>query len=351
MYWYHPHAHGVTTTQVDGGAAGALIIEGTVPGSQGLPERVLVIRQQFNNPNSWLPGPNQLTVNFQPAIYPFAESPIVNVQYGQAEFWRVVNASTQAFLTLQIQFGTTLQPLQILALDGIPVQPTFSETTINLPPAGRVEFIMPALPNGQTGTFLTAGYNTGPVGNPNTIQPLANIVGSTNGSLPHPAAQKVKPPTEPQRFAGLASQLPTTTRSLYFSEQTIGSNGPTQYFITVAGQMPKVFHMDDPPAIVTNIGAVEDWTVQNRAGEAHAFHIHQLHFLVMAVNGVPVQNPDLQDTIILPPWSGSGAYPSVTLRMDFRDPNIAGTFVYHCHVLDHEDGGMMAKIQVNPAQQ
>ena len=107
--------------------------------------------------------------------------------------------------------------------------------------------------------------------------------------------------------------------------------------------------MDDPPAIVTNTGSVEDWTVENRAGEAHTFHIHQVHFLVMAINGVPVPNPYLADTITIPNWSGSGPYPKVTLRMDFRDPNIAGTFVYHCHILDHEDGGMMSKIQVNQA--
>jgi FtsP/CotA-like multicopper oxidase with cupredoxin domain len=94
---------------------------------------------------------------------------------------------------------------------------------------------------------------------------------------------------------------------------------------------------------------VENWTIENHSGEAHAFHIHQLHFLVAAINGIPVQNPDLQDTITVPNWSGSGPYPNVTLRMDFRDPNIAGTFVYHCHILDHEDGGMMAKIQVNPS--
>ena len=69
----------------------------------------------------------------------------------------------------------------------------------------------------------------------------------------------------------------------------------------------------------------------------------------MEINGVPVQSSDVQDTITIPTWDGHSAYPSVKLRMDFRDPNIAGTFVYHCHILDHEDGGMMAKIQVNPA--
>jgi len=46
----------------------------------------------------------------------------------------------------------------------------------------------------------------------------------------------------------------------------------------------------------------------------------------------------------------SPAYPSVTLRMDFRDPNSVGTFVYHCHLLEHEDGGMMGAIRVEPAR-
>jgi FtsP/CotA-like multicopper oxidase with cupredoxin domain len=349
MYWYHPHVHGNTTTQVEGGAAGAIIVEGNLQGTGGLPERVMVIRQEFDDPDSWLPGPNELTVNFQPALYPDLPAGTVNVQYGQPEFWRVVNATTQAFMNLQIQFGTTPQQLQLLALDGIPLQTPTYQTTVSVPPAGRVEFIMPGLPAGQTGTFLTTGYNSGPVGNPNPPQVLASVVGSTNAKLPRPLPHPVKPPTEPQRFAGLAAQIPTATRSLYFSEQTIGSNGPTQYFITVQGQVPKVFHMDDPPAIVTNTGAVEDWTVENRAGESHAFHIHQIHFLVMAINGVPVPNPELQDTITIPNWSGHGPYPNVTLRMDFRDPNIAGTFVYHCHILDHEDGGMMSKIQVNRA--
>src|SRR5208282_1005236 len=66
MYWYHPHPHGYTTTQVNGGASGAIILEGNLQGTQGLPERVLVLRQMFQNPDSWLPGPNELTVNFQP---------------------------------------------------------------------------------------------------------------------------------------------------------------------------------------------------------------------------------------------------------------------------------------------
>ena len=352
MYWYHPHAHGQATTQVDGGAAGAIFIEGTIPGTQGLPERVFVIRQQFRNPNSWLPGPNQLTVNFQPAIFPNSPSPFINVQYNQPEFWRIANSTTQAFLTLQLQFTSGLQQLEIVALDGVPLQSPIYTNEIDLPPAGRVEFITPGLPNNQEGAFSTLGFDTGPVGNPNPPQQLWKIFGTDDPKLKvRPAPAPTKPPADRQRFAGLLTQQPTTTRSLFFSEQTVGSNGPTQYFITVNGQKPHVFHMDDPPAIVTNTGAVEDWTIENRSGEAHDFHIHQLHFLLMAINGVPVQNPELYDSFTIPNWSGSGPFPSITVRMDFRDPNIAGTFVYHCHILDHEDGGMMAKIQVNPSNQ
>jgi FtsP/CotA-like multicopper oxidase with cupredoxin domain len=350
MYWYHPHVHGNTTTQVDGGAAGAIFIEGTIQGTQGLPERVFVIRQQFNNPNSWIPGPYQLTVNYEPAIFPEASSPFINMQYNQPEFWRVVNASTQAFLSLQLDYISTQQQLEVVALDGVPLPVPLFQNEIDIPPAGRAEFIVPGLPSGQQGQLITNGFNTGPVGNPNTPEQLIKIFGTDNPKAKlHPAPAATKPPAERQRFAGLATKQPTTTRSLYFSEQTVGSNGPTQYFITVQGQKPKVFGVNDPPAIVTNVGAIEDWTIENHAGEAHDFHIHQVHFLVMAINGVPVPNPELQDSFTIPNWSGTGPYPSITVRMDFSDPNIAGTFVYHCHVLDHEDGGMMAKIQVNPA--
>jgi FtsP/CotA-like multicopper oxidase with cupredoxin domain len=109
-----------------------------------------------------------------------------------------------------------------------------------------------------------------------------------------------------------------------------------------------VFDPTLPPAIVTNVGAIEDWTIENHSSEEHAFHMHQIHFLVMAINGVALADSRNARHRSVPYWNGTLPYPSVTVRMDFSDPEIAGTFVYHCHVLDHEDGGMMAEIQVNP---
>ena len=344
VYWYHPHPHGFSDPQVYGGASGALIIEGTNSLTQGLNERVLIIR---NNPDAVTDDDGQFTVNFEPANYPRTPLPIINVTAGQKEFWRVLNASTNGFLALQV-LSPSPQQLQVISLDGIPLSSPVNMTTINLPPAGRVEFIVPALAANTPSFFSTQGFNMGPIGDPMPPANLASIVVAAGGhNGPHPA-HSVPQPAVAQRFSGLSSVTPTTTRSLYFSELNVGTNGPGQFFITLAGQKPKLYSESNPAAIVTKIGAVEDWTVSNQTGEPHAFHIHQLHFLVMAINGVAVTNPYLVDTITIPNWTGTGPYPNVTVRMDFRDPNIAGTFVYHCHILDHEDGGMMATIIVNP---
>jgi hypothetical protein len=156
----------------------------------------------------------------------------------------------------------------------------------------------------------------------------------------------------PQRFEGLASATPTAERTLYFSEVLSDPSNPlspTNFFITVDGATPELFSPNNPPAIVTTQGAVEDWTIQNRTEELHEFHIHQIHFLLLAVNGVPAppQQQQFLDMINIPYWTGSGPYPSVTVRMDFRGRDI-GDFVYHCHILGHEDNGMMAIVRVNP---
>ena len=83
--------------------------------------------------------------------------------------------------------------------------------------------------------------------------------------------------------------------------------------------------------------------------EVHEFHIHQIHFKLLAQDGrpVPAVQQQFMDTIQIPYWSGAGPYPSVTVRMDFRGPD-TGDFVYHCHILGHEDSGMMAVIRVLP---
>ena len=338
LYWYHPHPHGLTESQVLGGASGALIVEGiekVKPEVAGLTQRVLVLRDQPSGP---------MTINFVPTS---PGTPVITTAASEKQFWRVLNAEADVFVNLQIKINGVAQAIQIVAIDGVPLKNDYVTTSYEVPPAGRVEFIMQGPPAGATGTFSTLGVDTGIDGNPDPPVLIANIVPS--GDPARPTRLPELAPKEKQRFAQLISVLPVATRNLYFSEY-LGSNGNSQFYITVQGQKPKFFQPNDPPAIVTTQGSVEDWTIQNQAEEIHAFHIHQIHFMVMAVNGVALQTPYMADTIAIPGWTGKGAYPSVTLRMDFRDPETVGTFVYHCHILLHEDNGMMAKIQVNPAK-
>ena len=104
------------------------------------------------------------------------------------------------------------------------------------------------------------------------------------------------------------------------------------------------------PNIVAQQGTVEDWIIENRSQELHAFHVHQLHFLLLDYMGRPANESFLRDTVNVPYYNGRDpVYPSVRIRVDFRDPNIVGTFPYHCHLLEHEDKGMMGTIRVEPA--
>jgi FtsP/CotA-like multicopper oxidase with cupredoxin domain len=140
---------------------------------------------------------------------------------------------------------------------------------------------------------------------------------------------------------------------LYFSEKLVDPNDPTsatEFYLTVDGQTPQMF---DPKSGVPNIiakqGTVEDWIIENRSAELHAFHIHQLHFLLLDYLGKPVNEPFLRDTVNVPYYNGRTLrYPSIKVRMDFRDLNTIGDFLYHCHLLEHEDGGMMGLIRVEP---
>jgi len=344
LYWYHPHPHGMTQAQIMGGASGALIVEGidkVKPEVAGLTERVFVLRDQTSPTTGGL----LTTINFVPATSP---CPVIQTGPAEKQFWRVLNAEGETFVRLQVQINGQPQMVQIVALDGTPLKNDIVTNEVDLPPAGRAEFIMQAPAEGATGTLVTLGVNTGPDGTANPPATIADILPTSGSKVNSKTVKGAAAFSAKQRFSGLAGLKPSNQRSLYFSEYVSSDPGDSKFYITVQGQTPKVFDPSDPPAIVTQVGSVEDWTIENHAREIHAFHIHQVHFLLVARNGVDVTGSKILDTVPIPAWSGSGPYPSVTIRMDFRDPQTAGVFVYHCHILQHEDQGMMAKIAVLP---
>jgi FtsP/CotA-like multicopper oxidase with cupredoxin domain len=387
LYWYHPHVHGFSEEQLLGGASGAIIIEGVEranPQVAGLAERVLVVRDHQMPSSFDKPDPNrptkQLSINYVPVPFPDYPAPLLNMKPNERQFWRVVNASADTYLDLRLQFAGKSQNLSLIAMDGVPLRYDEGaskdyapeQTRVFLPPAGRAEFIVSAPPAGVSAQLVTSAVYRGAGDEDGTpvrvsgaqpgvrvgqddvdpTRPLAMLVTSENSQAPSfvPAASPQVPASSPS--APLSSIRPARKRTLFFSEKLVEPGNPnsaTLFFITQAGQTPAVFDPATEPAITVRSGEVEEWTIENRSLESHDFHVHQLHFLVVSAFGVMWEEPSLRDTINLPAWSGRGRYPSVTLRMDFRNPDIVGTFPFHCHIMQHIDGGMMGTVRVEPA--
>jgi FtsP/CotA-like multicopper oxidase with cupredoxin domain len=363
LYWYHPHIHGISTEAVQGGATGAIVVDGIEnvnPAVAGLPQRILVVRDnQPSNPPPVRSLDNDaaadLSINYVPVGGPAYIPAVMLMKSGAKEFWRVVNSSAVTILDLQLLYDDEPQPMQVIALDGVAIGSqdgsgqgtSFTRNHLFIPPAGRVEFIVKGPDSSvQKAELFTRKIDTGPAGDPDPARPIFTITQSDSAmqksgltNMPAPSGTP-----GPQRFGGLAEAKPTAARKLYFSEDA------QHFYITVAGQKPRPFHPNEPPAIVTTQGSVEDWTIENHSMEDHEFHIHQIHFLLLERNGVPLPENEQQilDTVNVPYWSGTGPYTNVKVRLDFRGP-VVGDFVYHCHILDHEDAGMMAIIRVLPA--
>jgi len=371
LYWYHPHVHGTSSVMVQGGATGAIEVEGIAniqPAVAGLPQRFLVLRdQQFMESASQGSGlPAQpfwdTTINYVPVTFPSYKPATITMQSGGQEFWRVVNADANTILDLQVRFDGVPQPLQIVAFDGVPTgskdghhQGTIvTQTDIMLMPSARAEFIVAAPPGTvHKAQLVTLGIDGGAASDVNPFRPYANLLTTT--APVHLTKLAVTGPARKMRFDDLANATVDTHRDLYFSEyfQAFGfhEKEAATFFITVDGQKETLFDANNPPAITTTQGAVEEWRIENRTSELHGFHMHQIHFLVTAINDVPIpkEKQQLYDVFTVPYWSGrpSDPFPSITAKLDFRGPTV-GDFVYHCHILDHEDFGMMAIIRVLP---
>jgi FtsP/CotA-like multicopper oxidase with cupredoxin domain len=389
LYWYHPHIHMIAEHSVQGGASGAIIvggIENLQPAVSGLRERILMVRDQ---PVPGNPAPTgnipslDLTLNYIPITSPTAAKSndfvpaILQMLPGEKQFWRVSNSTSDVILDLQYVFDRMPQILQLVAVDGVPLnsqdnseRPMLTEVThFLLSPASRVEFIVSAPPSSvRLAQLLTLGIGAGSGIFNDPERPLATVqltggndrivdrdAGTGNGNKVGTFSAMS---TTQKRFAGLASAPVAIRRTVFFNENL--NLNPPQFFMDVQGKTEHVFDPNAPPDIVATQGTVEEWTIENRTLENHAFHIHQIHFLVESqndfeINGseqVPAINGQYLDTIQIPFWdqNPNHPFPSVKLRIDFRGNDI-GDFVFHCHILSHEDLGMMNIVRVKPRQE
>jgi suppressor of ftsI len=343
LYWYHTHPHGESHRQVLDGMSGALVIEGIQSYFRplaGLAERVLVVRGRSikNDPRS---GDLKQRVDLSSDVcggeHEAPEEvftvngfvrPQIEIAPGERQFWRLVNASADRYLDLQLEG----QSFEIVAMDGMPIarhdpnHPTRTADHVLLPPAGRMEAIVSGPVATTPSHLVTHCVDTGPQGDPNPAMILADIVPkSAAPSTPKISESSLKP--ELKTLNLVAEEKAPPRFSVVFTEDKNG------FYIN-----GEKFASDAAPMVRAKVGTFQHWRIVNASGELHPMHIHQVHFLPYAENDKPIVNPLWMDTVNVS-YRGS-----VDVIMDFTDPVIRGMSVFHCHLLNHEDKGMMAKI-------
>ena len=350
LYWYHTHPHGESARQDLDGMSGAIIVEGIdeyYPEVRNMRERVLILRDQDLEHNETDLRERMLrrvevtssrcgtaTEQKPERIFTLngAIRPRIPIDSGERQFWRIVNASPDRYADLQLSGGQ----FEIVALDGMPLSyhdPQRSTRKVDhvlLPPAGRVEAIIVGPPSGAEATLSTRCVDTGPDGDANPAMVIADVGAPGDHSPIRTVLDSAGPPAHDEVGKTLVRELEGNKPdfTVTFTEDRNG------FYIN-----GKKFSMKDEPLVRVRIGGLQHWRIVNSTREVHPFHIHQVHFLAYAENGMGSTYPEWLDTVNVP-YGGS-----VDLIMDFTDPLMRGMSLFHCHLLNHEDKGMMAKIQ------
>jgi FtsP/CotA-like multicopper oxidase with cupredoxin domain len=247
---------------------------------------------------------------------------------GQLEFWRIGNQSSNIFY--QLSMGG--QIFYVMATDGNLQNQAVATNTLLLPPGARLEVLVYWPPNG-TYQLQDAAFRTGPAGDQYPGQLMMTVV-SKGSPVENPIP--IPPPSAFPKLPDLRKATVNRHRTIVFADTA----DPNLFYINGKPYTP------DCVDAVAKLGDVEEWTIQNTAQEAHVFHIHQLDFQVTEVNGEPQPFLGYHDVVTLPA-AASDVDPSVMkVVIPFTDPVILGEFVYHCHIIQHEDQGMMSNILV-----
>ncbi|CAO3437332.1 multicopper oxidase family protein [Azospirillum doebereinerae] len=388
-FWYHPHRHGSVAVQVASGAAGALIVRGgqgtvdTVPGIAGVTEQVLLIQQVLLDANGELPDFDTIWNASQVAAADWTVNGTIGrtlaMQPGEVQRWRIVNTGFQA----EARFSLVIQGVQtasvagsgsfpdidvtLIAMDGVNLTTAPTVKAVYLPPGGRADILVKAPDTpvrllAQAGRYIPFDANGVPEGNSieagfaidgvwqeaafsetPTVLFTVNVAGPAkpmtlpSNPLPKPLVPDITAATRPDNYRYVNFDVTAFTNPLVKAD---ASNGLPSYN---PGAIPQVFKLQingelfcpgrimfQPP-----LDSVDQYFVDSPG--LHVFHIHVNPFLVTEVNGKPLSTPMWRDTML----AGPNGYKALTKYTDY-----SGSFPIHCHILDHEDAGMMTNVAV-----
>jgi FtsP/CotA-like multicopper oxidase with cupredoxin domain len=330
VFWYHPHHHGTAAQQVFGGLYGAIIVDDTTP-IPATAERVLIVSDLTFDSAGTIATASQMdrmrgregsTVLLNGQV-----NASISAHPGDRERWRIVNACTSRYLDLRLDG----QSMQLLGNDSGRFGSPRTVSSIRLMPGNRADVLVTI----AAGTSVLQAQpvdrgSAGGMGGGNASSASVTNLATLNVSGPVAAAFPPPPRSEPRdlRAQPLAGQ-----RTLTLAMGGAGMGGGGMRF-TIDGRAFDAARVDQS----VTLGAIEEWTIVNTSTMDHPFHLHVWPMQVIEIGGQTIETPTWQDVVNVPAGSQS------RVRIAFED--FTGTAVYHCHILDHEDNGMMGVIAV-----
>jgi FtsP/CotA-like multicopper oxidase with cupredoxin domain len=338
VYWYHPHHHGTVADQIFAGLFGAIIIEDPEAIKTSV-ERVLVISDaRLDALGNITPVPameRMMGREGELVLVNGQTNPQLHGRPGERERWRIVNACVSRHLRLRLDG----QQLQLLGIDSGRFREPEEVEELLLAPGNRADLLVTA----STGdSVLRALYqNRGsmpgmmgprfgprnPADEPDGIA-LATFRVSGRGAV----ALTTVPSYQGQ--ADLRSSAVAARRQVVLAARMGMGGGPAMMRFTINDREFNEARTDTTVAA----GTVEEWTLTNASPMDHPFHLHIWPMQIIEENGQAVETVRWQDVVNVP------ANGRVKVRVAFKD--FRGRSVYHCHILDHEDLGMMGIIEV-----
>jgi bilirubin oxidase len=323
-YWYHPHPDRRSGYQVGMGLFGAIIVR---PAHDPIPaavqEKLIVLSDNRFRPDGSLDFADSGSMaaivdaeNGREGNVLFVNSqhlPSIAIRAGEVQRWRIINASAARIYRLSVDGATVFR----VASDGGLFEHPEKMREVVLANSDRVELLVrgDAPPGTRTALRALPYDRYDPHTRPADWNRSIDLV-----SLIYTDAAPATPVAIPSTLRAVA-WLDTTHvaehRVVVFTQGMINGKHMDMHRVDFTGR----------------VGTTEIWEIENLVGMDHPFHLHGFRFQVLDRNGVPELVPRWEDTIDVPPHE--------SVRIVVRFDDFGGKWMFHCHIMDHEDMGMM----------
>ena len=327
-YWYHPHPDRRTGFAIGKGLFGGIVVHAADDPLPAMPEKLIILSDNrflkdgaidFPDPYSHHGGLDEENGREGPVLFVNGHvMPTVTIRSGEVQRWRIVNGSAGRIYRIALSGHTFLH----VGSDGGLFEKPIEVKEILLTTGERVELLVRGTdPPGTKTVLQNLPYDRyAPQTRPSDWETTRDLL--TLQTTDEPPVTPVAIPASLRKIIPLDTTKVTAVRTVVLSQGLI--NGKTM-------DMSRV-------DVSTTVGATEIWEIENIVGMDHPFHLHGFQFQVLDRNGVPEPYLSWKDMLNIPKHTSA--------RIIVRYDDYPGKWMFHCHILDHEDHGMMGVLEV-----